>query len=232
MSPSAKGHPGDTRNLPELLPPRATMTGTVRRLLETAVVQFAERGYYGVSVRDITAQIGIRPSSMYAHFSAKEDILAELVRLGLDEHRHRLQQAVLDAGSGATDQLRALVRAHVRMYATYPLLMRVCDRQEHALPESELKATLETHVDAASIGMEVLQRGVAAGEFVDSDPFLTTAAIAAMGIRVAEWYGASHFHQLQVPDMPDAGVTRERYTIDEIADTYADFAVRMVSPSG
>ena len=36
---------------------------------------FAEKGYTETSVRDITAVVGINPSSIYNHFSSKEDIL-------------------------------------------------------------------------------------------------------------------------------------------------------------
>jgi len=48
------------------------------------------------------------------------------------------------------------------------------------------------------------------GVFDLPDPFLAVTAISGMGMRVAGWYAAG------VP-----------YTPEEIADTYADFALRI-----
>ena len=48
---------------------------TKRRILICAVDLFAVQGYTETSVRDIAAAVGIKPASLYNHFSSKEDIL-------------------------------------------------------------------------------------------------------------------------------------------------------------
>ena len=60
------------QDVAELLPPRAQADGTLRRIQETALVLFAERGYHGVSMRELAAATGIRASSIYAHVAGKE----------------------------------------------------------------------------------------------------------------------------------------------------------------
>lgn len=40
---------------------------------------FADKGYDGVTVRDIAAEVGIKQSSLYKHFSSKQDIFDTLV---------------------------------------------------------------------------------------------------------------------------------------------------------
>ncbi|MHB8508090.1 MAG: helix-turn-helix domain-containing protein [Candidatus Dormibacteria bacterium] len=65
-----------------LLPARADADGTHRRLLEAALVLFGDRGFHGVSVREIAEATGIRPSSMYAHLASKEQLLLELMLIG------------------------------------------------------------------------------------------------------------------------------------------------------
>jgi len=52
------------------------------------------------------------------------------------------------------------------------------------------------------------------GVFEVDDPFLATAAIGAMGLRVAEWWGT----------YPD-------YTVEQVAETYAEFAVKLLTPA-
>ncbi len=40
---------------------------------------FADKGYDGVTVRDIAAEVGIKQSSLYKHFSSKQEIFDTLV---------------------------------------------------------------------------------------------------------------------------------------------------------
>jgi AcrR family transcriptional regulator len=49
--------------------------GTKEKIFDAAVELFAERGYDGVSVRDIAKAVGIRESSVYKHYVSKDDIL-------------------------------------------------------------------------------------------------------------------------------------------------------------
>lgn len=51
---------------------------TKERILEAAISLFSERGYGGVSIRDISREVGIKESSIYNHFSGKQQILEEI----------------------------------------------------------------------------------------------------------------------------------------------------------
>ena len=52
---------------------------TKEAILLEALKLFADKGYEGVSVRDIAAEVGIRQSSLYKHFASKQDIFDTLV---------------------------------------------------------------------------------------------------------------------------------------------------------
>src|SRR3979411_3335277 len=78
-----------------LLPPRATANGTLRRLQEAALIGFCERGYHGLSTRDLASATGLRASSVYAHITAKEDLLYQLVTMGHEEHNELLRKALI-----------------------------------------------------------------------------------------------------------------------------------------
>jgi len=194
-----------------LLPPRASADGTHRRLLEAALVRFGERGFHGVSVREIATATGIRASSVYAHLESKEQLLFELMLLGHEEHHELLRQALLDAGANPVDQITQLVRAHVRMHATYPLLARVSNREMAALAPASRERVLAVRHQSEQLFQDVIERGVRLDVFDVGEPWLAVAAIGAMGIRVAEWWDAMDFD------------------VDEVARTYADFAVRLLT---
>jgi AcrR family transcriptional regulator len=215
-----------------LLPPRAASDGTLRRVQEEALVRFADRGYHGVSMRDIADACGIKASSIYAHVRSKAELLSGLALIAHEEHRDRLSAALLNSGSDPTDQLRALVLAHARFHAEYPILATVANNELHALPD-EIAATVQSHRDeGVRMFMEVIERGVKLGQFNCDEPVLVTAAIAAMGIRLAAWYrpdGQEGTDGYATRVWKLFGTLGKSYTIDEIAERYAEFALKLVS---
>ena len=197
---------------PPLLPPRATADGTRRRLLEVALVDFGERGFHGVSVREIATAAGIRTSSVYAHIDSKEQLLFQLMLVGHEEHHETLRLALLEAGADPVDQLRSIAAAHARFHATFPLLARVANRELMALAPASRERVLAVRHHSEQIFLDVIERGMRLEVFNVPHPWLGLAAVGGMGIRVAEWW--------------DPGLG---FTVDSVADTYAEFAVRLVT---
>lgn len=52
---------------------------TKEQILEVSLKLFAENSFHGASIRDIAKQIGKRESSIYNHFSSKEEILNQII---------------------------------------------------------------------------------------------------------------------------------------------------------
>jgi AcrR family transcriptional regulator len=213
INAQAAGLPAQLEPQALLLPPRAVLEGTAGRIQEAALVLFSQRGYHAVSMRDLAAEVGVKPSSIYAHVAGKQQILTALVRAGHLEHRDTLRASLLEAGSGPGDQLRELMRAHVMVHARYPLLTRVCNRELSSLSDDHRDEILAIRLDAERMFLDVIKRGQRLGDFGTGDPVLAMAAIGAMGMRVADWWH------------PTVGVS-----VEELADTYASFALRLVAP--
>lgn len=205
LDPAARGEA-------PLLPPGVRVEGTLRRLYETALRLFGQRGFHAVSVRDLTGAVGLQASSLYSHVPSKQHLLADLIRIGHEEHRDTLRRSLLEVGSDPGEQIAALTRAHVRVHATYPLLTRVCNRELAALPDDRRGEIVAIRLESERLFFDVVERGQRLGAFRPADPMLAVAAIGAMGIRVAEWWH------------PGLGIE-----VEDVADTYADFAVRLLS---
>ncbi len=195
-----------------LLPPRATTDGTHRRLLEEALIRFGQRGYHGVSVREIAEAAGIKASSLYSHLESKEQLLFQLMHIGHEEHLEHLRGALLESSAEPGDQVEHLMRAHVVMHATYPELARICNREMAALSPGSLEQVEKLRQGAVQLFVDVIGRGVRLGAFSAHDPWLATAALGAMGIRVAEWW--------------DSGGA---YDVDDVASTYGRYALQILA---
>jgi AcrR family transcriptional regulator len=202
------------------------------RLLEAAVVGFAERGYHGVSVRDLAAATGVQAASFYAHFASKEDLLFELALLGHQAHHDHLRDAILGAGADPLDQLRGAVRANIWFHATYPLLTISVNSELHALnPEHETQILGLRH-DAGVLLTAVVARGNTTGAFHCPDPWLPLSAVAGMCLRVAWWFRPDVAAEepgpmTAYPQQAASWLRPEDYTIDSVMDAYADYALRI-----
>ena len=162
-------------------------------------------------MRELAAATGVQPSSLYAHMPSKEQLLLDLVLLGHEEHRSGLRAAILDAGDEPARQLAACVRAHVGFHVRFPLLAIVANNELEALGPGGQRAVRLVRGDAEALISGVVERGVRLGAFHTPDAWLATAAIGGMGIRTAVWFR----HE-------------GAYTEEQVAETYVEFALRIV----
>jgi AcrR family transcriptional regulator len=193
------------------LPTGSLPAGTAGRILQVGLTLFARNGFHGTSIRDIGRELGLKPANLYDHFPSKEHLLAELVRIGHDEHLRVLQRALVDAEPGPAAQIVALVGAHVRLHAEYAMLAVVANNEMHSLSSELVAPALALRRQAEGLLLDVIGRGIGDGVFDTPDPFLATAAIGGMGMRVANWYRAN-----------------EVLSIDRLAAVYAEFALRIL----
>jgi AcrR family transcriptional regulator len=197
-----------------VLPARATSDGTHRRLLEEALLRFGRSGYHGVSVREIARAAGVQASSLYSHMASKEHLLLELMLIGHEEHQQLLRDALLDSGNDPEDQIKRLVGAHVVMHATYPMLAKICNREMEALGPANRARVRAVRTQSEQLFIDVIERGCRLGVFSVPDPWLATAAIGGMGIRVAEWWSA---------ELP--------YSVEDVVSSFGLFAARLLRAS-
>ena len=195
-----------------LLPPGVELPPAKRRLYETALELFGREGYHAVSIRDIATALGQQPSAIYFHVDSKQQLLFELALIGHRAHFEAIRDALMDAGSDPTDQLRAVVTAHVSGHLTYPSMARLTNREMRALPPEELKTVLDIRWATEQIFIDVLDRGVRMGAFKTEDTFLAAKAIGAMGVRLPEWW-----------------TTDSPRTADQIVSQYVDYALKLTT---
>jgi AcrR family transcriptional regulator len=86
---------------------------TRRRILDAAAEVFSEQGY-GARLSDIADRVGMKTGSLYYHFDSREDLVAEVLRLGIDGSWDQVAGAVGRLPSAATplERLAAAIRAH------------------------------------------------------------------------------------------------------------------------
>jgi AcrR family transcriptional regulator len=179
---------------------------------QAALSLFAERGYRATTMADIGAAVGIRGPSLYRHISNKQELLARLMTdtmSALLRHQETARQSSTDP----TQQLRRMVEAHVRFHAANREQAFIGNREINNLEPRHRKKLLQLRRRYETGLREVISRGQDTGQFQTTSDRLASYAILDMGMGVAAWFR---------PDGP--------HTADEIAYTYADYAIAMLDP--
>ncbi len=86
------------------------------RILDAAAGLFRERGYSGVSLRDIATAAGMKAGSVYYHFESKEAIVLAVLNIGISAVHEEVAQTIsmLPADADAGEILRAGILSHLR----------------------------------------------------------------------------------------------------------------------
>lgn len=100
------------------------MNKTKRKIFETSMKLFAEKGYDATSIEEITATVGVAKGTLYYHFSSKEEIFNFLVEEGI-----KLLQNSIDIKtakfSNYIDKIKAIVLIQIKIVIKYEDLITI-----------------------------------------------------------------------------------------------------------
>ena len=106
---------------------------TRMRILEAALSAFAEQGYDGTRVRDISERCGTRPPTIYHFFESKENLFRVTLRSTRLEIMRRLRRTIDRSGS-LRDELLSAFQAIHSYHARDPAPIRFIFRLVYSAP--------------------------------------------------------------------------------------------------
>ena len=183
-------------------------------ILERAAELFAARGFAATSMQDIADALGSSRPALYHYFRSKDEILDRLIE-GLAESAEQAVTAATAVPGAADRRLRALVIALIAPVAESPGRFRMILTSDATVSSSardRLRKLERTVVRAMS---DVLDDGVASGEFRPGLDRAATFGILGMINWVAWWYSPGR----------DVGT-------DELCESLAEMAVASVRAAG
>ena len=100
------------------------MNKTKRKIFETSMKLFAEKGYDATSIEEITATVGVAKGTLYYHFSSKEEIFNFLIEEGM-----KLLQNSIDIKtaklSNYIDKVNAIILIQINIVLKYEDLITI-----------------------------------------------------------------------------------------------------------
>jgi len=164
---------------------RAKGLETAARVRDAALKRFAATGYAAVSMREIAADVGVRPGALYNHFPTKQDILKDLML----SHMAQLHQAWETCDISADlDPLERFVRFHIRYHLekTDEVFISYMELRNLEPDNFDVVEIERRRYEAVLTG--ILEQGASSGRYAVSEPKVATRAIIAMLTGIPSWF--------------------------------------------
>lgn len=160
---------------------------TAEIIREASIRLIAEHGFEAMSLRQLAAEVGVQPSSLYNHIPNKQALLYGIMRDYMED--------LLASGAAAVDpdgdpmiQLKAFVAFHVRHHVARKRDLRIMNLELRSL-EPEQRNEVVSLRDAYDHRLQhILEKGMATGVFAIPDSRIATFAIIALLTGIAAWW--------------------------------------------
>jgi AcrR family transcriptional regulator len=189
-------------------------------ILDAAATVFVNRGYEATTMQEVAAKCGMTAPALYYYFDSKQRLLFEAIERSMARYQARLKAVLAGVPDSPVARLAALVRTHVGFQLEQADGARVFNAMFlgtgalfAALTPRQRTAILALQVEIRDQLKAILERGLARGEFAFANLTVTAMGILAMGEFAVSWFQPG-----------------SQLTVAEVADQYAEIAIRMVAP--
>jgi len=160
----------------------------VREILETGARIFAEKGYDGTSMRDISKACGISKALLYHHFESKDNLYARIAFNSSQHLNNYIEDRIPQTGTAA-EKIKAFVVAMASFFQEHRWAWMAAsaafwnDPDRHRLElQMRRRKQLEGKLRA------LIREGIDNGEFHESDPAMTGRLILSGINWMHRWY--------------------------------------------
>ncbi|GMR14134.1 MAG: TetR/AcrR family transcriptional regulator [Gemmatimonadota bacterium] len=155
------------------------------RILSEAAVVFAEKGYDGASIRDISAAAGVSLSGLYYYVRSKEELLYLIQRQCFQTILDQLD-AALCAVSDPEQRLTLLISNHLGFFASNMSEMKVLSHEADVLSGDYAREITDQKREYSAIVSDLLRTLAPQAQSVD----LRRATFSLFGMMnwIYTWY--------------------------------------------
>jgi AcrR family transcriptional regulator len=194
------------------------------KILDAARELFSERGYDGVSMRQVAERIEYSPTAIYVHFTDKEDLFHELCQEDFARLAGEFQSTPLPADP--IERIKQIGRSYITFGMQYPNHYKLMFMTPHPASEldecnQEIKGNPE--VDAYALLVQTVEEAMAERRF---RPNLTNADLIAQTL----WSAVHGVISLHIAKRHDKWV--EWRPLEERQEVMLDITVRGMLKEG
>lgn len=159
----------------------------LQRILRHAVRAFAEKGYEGASIRDISRSSGVSLSGLYYYFESKQKLLYLIQIQAFTSILKRLERR-LAAVADPEERLRLLISNHLEYFLRHPMEMRVLAHEDEALEDPYRREVAEIKRRYYELGRQVFDDLRKAGRVRRINPRVAVLSLFGMMNWIYKWH--------------------------------------------
>ncbi|MGB7433944.1 MAG: TetR/AcrR family transcriptional regulator [Candidatus Acidiferrum sp.] len=173
--------------MPTSLPASRDSEAKLQHILLHSARIFAERGFEGTSIRDISRATGVSLSGLYYYFESKQKLLYLIQHNTFSFVLARLQSR-LGQVRGPEGRLRTLVQNHIEYFLSHPNEMKVLAHEDDALdpPYREEVATIKR--DYYNLAREIFEGLDTEGLAEGLNPRVAVLTLFGMMNWIYKWH--------------------------------------------
>ncbi|MHB8828771.1 MAG: TetR/AcrR family transcriptional regulator [Syntrophales bacterium] len=183
------------------------------KIKKVAVRLFYKKGYYATSMSAIANAAGIRKSSIYHHYSTKEEILLDIFRTTMVELQELLKERLASA-KGAREKMQAAIYCHILFHIERQKEAIIADSELRGLTARNYQEIMQMRDEYEKQIQGVLEEGIVEGVFSVSDLKVISYGILSMCTAICSWFNRSG-----------------RLSKEAVADFYSDFILKGLAKS-
>ena len=174
------------------------MNKTKRKIFETSMKLFADKGYDATSIEEITATVGVAKGTLYYHFSSKEEIFQFLVEEGVKLLKNSIS---IKTGklNNTIDKIRAIVLIQIKILFKYESFMTIILSQIWGNDERSMlcKKYVFEYIQMIE---EIVKEGIQKGEIIEADSNVIASGIFGF-ISSSFIYKMRHEGEIEVQEL-------------------------------
>jgi len=171
---------------------------------------FHKKGYFASSINDIARAAGIQKSSIYYHYSNKEDILFDILKttmIDLDANLEKQLKGIEDT----EERMRTAIHSHTLFHMERQKEVIISDSEIRGLTVDNYKTIIKMRDEYDHKFQSIIKRGIDEGVFAENDHKILSYAIITMCTAVSIWFN------------PQGRLSKE-----EIAQIYTDYNLKAI----
>lgn len=162
---------------------------TRERIIRETTTLFAQRGYHGTGVSDITKATDLTRGALYYHIASKEALLYEICTTQINRIIPRAEAIVVE-GETVDERLRRLARALVANISEHSEEWAVFFAEFRSLTDENRAEIVAARDRYEACWVALLQEGQRQGEFVDLPPIVVKGILGMFNYTYL-WFRAS-----------------------------------------
>jgi len=157
------------------------------QLLETATRLFKEKGYHHTSMQDLADALGMQKGSLYYYIDSKEELLRRLLERATSFLASQIDE-IYAADLPPVQKLTWAMQNHATTMMEHLDLVAVYLQEYRNLPPKRLEEALAVRKHYERVLMQILEDGIAAGDFRTVDVKMAAFGILGMLNWTHQWF--------------------------------------------